>query len=149
MSIAAVDIAITQLMVDEGCRLTAYPDPLSGAEPWTVGFGSTGPDVSTGTVWTQAQADMALASRVTSLDAQLQQRLPCYPTLDDLRQAVLLNMAYNLGLNGLLAFRQTLAYVAAGEYAQAGAAMLQSNWAKQVPARANRLSVQMTTGASA
>jgi lysozyme len=42
----------------EHCVLEAYPDPASGGEPWTCGWGSTrgvGPD----TVWTPSQADAA------------------------------------------------------------------------------------------
>ena len=49
----------------EGCerrradgRFDAYPDPGSGdGEPWTIGWGSTGPDVRRGVVWTQARCD--------------------------------------------------------------------------------------------
>lgn len=38
-------------------RVTAYPDPDSkNGEPWTIGFGSTGPDIGRGTIWTRAQA---------------------------------------------------------------------------------------------
>lgn len=49
----------------EGCgkrradgRFDAYPDPGSAdGHPWTIGWGSTGPDVGPGTIWTQAQCD--------------------------------------------------------------------------------------------
>lgn len=42
----------------EGCRLEAYPDPGSrDGNPWTIGWGSTGPGISRGVKWTQAQAD--------------------------------------------------------------------------------------------
>lgn len=41
----------------ETCHLKAYPDPKTGGEPWTCGWGSTGPDVTKDTVWTQAKAD--------------------------------------------------------------------------------------------
>lgn len=54
----------------EGCArrrrdglVEAYPDPGTGGEPWTIGWGSTGPDrfnggrIGLGTVWTQAQCD--------------------------------------------------------------------------------------------
>lgn len=44
----------------EGCVLHAYPDPASGGDPWTIGWGHTGPEVHKGLVWTQAQADKAL-----------------------------------------------------------------------------------------
>ena len=48
----------------EGCakrradgRFEAYPDPGTGADPWTIGWGSTGPDIKPGLIWTQAQCD--------------------------------------------------------------------------------------------
>lgn len=41
----------------ESCRLKAYPDPKTGGAPWTVGWGSTGPDIGPNTVWSQAYAD--------------------------------------------------------------------------------------------
>ena len=40
----------------EGCRLTAYPDPASGADPWTIGYGHTGPEVKPGLTISQEQA---------------------------------------------------------------------------------------------
>lgn len=131
---------------DEGFRAQAYPDPLSGAEPWTVGYGATGPDIGPSTVWTQPQAATWTATRISSLSTQLAQAIPCWIALVDARQDVLVNMAYQLGLSGLLAFKQTLAYINAGEYAEAGAAMLDSKWATQVPTRAQRLATQMETG---
>jgi GH24 family phage-related lysozyme (muramidase) len=34
-------------------RFDAYPDPATGGAPWTIGWGSTGPDITKGTVWTK------------------------------------------------------------------------------------------------
>ena len=45
----------------EGCSLTAYPDPASGGDPWTIGYGHTGPEVYDGLTITQEQADAWLA----------------------------------------------------------------------------------------
>jgi GH24 family phage-related lysozyme (muramidase) len=43
-------------------RFEAYPDPGSAdGKPWTIGWGSTGPDVTPGTIWTQAQCDERFA----------------------------------------------------------------------------------------
>lgn len=42
--------------------IEAYPDPATGAAPWTIGWGATGPDIAQGTVWTQAQCDARLLS---------------------------------------------------------------------------------------
>ncbi len=51
----------------EGCakrrgdgRFEAYPDPATGADPWTIGWGATGKGIRPGTVWTQAQCDARL-----------------------------------------------------------------------------------------
>lgn len=48
----------------EGCEkkqgngtFNAYPDPASGGDPWTIGWGTTGPDVKRGVNWTQQQCD--------------------------------------------------------------------------------------------
>ncbi len=44
----------------EGCSLKAYPDPASGGDPWTIGYGHIGPEVHEGLEWTQEQADAQL-----------------------------------------------------------------------------------------
>lgn len=58
---SALAYAMALIKKWEGCRLTAYPDPGTGGDPWTIGFGSTGPGIRRGVVWTQAQADDRLA----------------------------------------------------------------------------------------
>lgn len=54
----------------EDCKLIAYPDPKTGGDPWTVGWGATGPGITRGTVWTQKQADERLRS-----DVQIRERI--------------------------------------------------------------------------
>ncbi len=49
----------------EQCRLKAYPDPGTGAAPWTIGWGDTGPDVVPGLTITQDEADSRFAKRLT------------------------------------------------------------------------------------
>ena len=44
----------------EGCVLKAYPDPATGGEPWTIGYGHTGSDVRPGKVIDQDEADRLL-----------------------------------------------------------------------------------------
>ena len=73
-------------------------------------------------------------------------RFPWAADLAPARLAVLVNMAFNLGITGLAAFSRTLAHVAAGQYAEASTEMLASLWAKQVGNRAKELSRQMRTG---
>jgi lysozyme len=72
--------------------------------------------------------------------------LPWAHGLDDVRQAVLVDMAFNLGVTGLLGFKNTLESVRLGLYHQAAGQMLQSKWAKQVGSRATRLAMMMETG---
>lgn len=80
----------------EGCRLRAY---LCPAGVPTIGWGSTGPDVRLGMVWTQAQADARMA-----YDAAVYLRgvLALCPTIDTPgRAAAIADFAYNLGLTRL------------------------------------------------
>ena len=44
----------------EGCKLTAYPDPGTGGDPWTIGYGHTGPEVKSGMTISQSIADAYL-----------------------------------------------------------------------------------------
>lgn len=150
---AAIDpILISDLKRDEGLRLTAYGDPLTGGEPWTIGYGHTGADVRPGLVWTAQQAEAALIADIEDHNAKLASVLPWVARLDPARQRVLQNMAFNLGVGkpggtkGLLGFKNTLGMIERGEYPRAADAMLKSLWAKQVGQRAVRLSNTMRTG---
>ncbi len=139
-------VAIPQIKRDEGLSLVAYPDPISGGVPWTIGYGQTGPDITEGTVWTEQQAEDALTQTLGSLCDRLDRALPWWTTLNAPRAAVLLNLAYNIGVNGLLAFKHMLAFAEVGNYSTAADEMLDSRWAKQVPNRAARLAGQMESG---
>ena len=55
-------------------------------------------------------------------------------------------MSFQMGVNGLKAFKNTLSSVANGLYEKAAAQMLDSLWATQTPERAKRLSEQMSKG---
>lgn len=137
---------ITDLKHDEGLELAAYGDPLTGAEPWTIGYGHTGKEVHPGLKWTAQQAESALRSDCSTICGGLDHAIPWWTTLAPLRQDVLANMAFNLGVSGLLKFHDMLEATRTGDYAQAAAEMLDSKWAGQVGARAKRLAKQMLTG---
>jgi lysozyme len=66
--------------------------------------------------------------------------------MDDIRMRVLANMCFNLGIGKLLGFKNALGAMQRGSYAIAAAAMLNSAWAAQVGARAQRLAKAMETG---
>ena len=132
---------ISQLKIDEGCRLTAYKDTVG---VWTVGYGHA--HVQPDTVWTQEQAEKQLIEDVARHNLELLRRLPWVAGLDIVRQRVLFNMGFNLGIDGLLGFKNTLEFVRTGQYAKAADGMLASKWAKQVGQRAVRLAQHMRTG---
>lgn len=55
---------IAVMMYFENCRLTAYPDPATGGDPWTIGVGDTGPDVVEGLTITKSEALARFANRL-------------------------------------------------------------------------------------
>lgn len=80
----------------ESCCLLAYPDPGSGGDPWTIGWGSTGPGIQRGTRWTQAQADDRLAHDVDCFMRGVQSCLR-RPAADN-ELGAMVSLAYNIGV---------------------------------------------------
>ena len=131
-----------QLRRDEGERLSAYQDHLGF---WTIGIGRLIDSRRGGGISTD-ESTMLLRNDIARIRVELLQRLPWFVHLDPVRQGVLMNMTFQLGINGVMAFQDTLAKVQASDYAAAADRMLQSKWATQTPERANRLAKQMREG---
>jgi len=130
---------IDQLTRDEGCRLKPYRDSVGKL---TIGVGRNLDDVGI----SQEEAAFLLHNDIRVAEAGVVKALPWTVNLDPIRKAVLVNMAFNMGIWKLLGFKHTLELIQAGEYEQASDEMLNSHWAEQVGSRAARLSVQMRTG---
>lgn len=85
----------------EGLRLHAYPDPLSGGAPWTIGYGTThmsdGRAVHQGDTITEAQADAALQAHVQDRVLPALARIPGWGEMSPNMQQALVSFAYNLG----------------------------------------------------
>lgn len=96
---------------------------------------------------TEKQAEILLVDEIKRLDMILAGKLEWWLRINEARQSVLLNMAYNLGVEGLLKFSKTLDFIQAGNFGLAAKEMLKSQWAKQVKGRANELALIMRTGA--
>ena len=98
---AAVAVALPLVKEFEGCRLTAYPDPETGGEPWTIGWGSTrdsqGRPFKEGDRISQEEADALLRSRLEDDWRRLRDCIPIYKALSVNRQAALLSFTYNCG----------------------------------------------------
>lgn len=133
----------TDLVRDEGTVPFAYTDSMGY---WTIGVGHLidrrlGGGLPPAIIG--ALLDHDIAEKAADLDANI----PWWRDLDDVRRRILLNMCFNMGWGKLAAFKNTLAAVQAGRWADAAAGMRASLWAKQVPKRAERLAVAMETGA--
>lgn len=94
MSAYAVAAALARKW--EGCRLTAYPDPATGGDPYTIGFGATGPGIRKGVTWTQQQADKRLEQDVTRFVDGVRSMLK-RPATDN-QLGAMASLAYNIGL---------------------------------------------------
>ncbi len=130
---------LDRLKLDEGLRLTAYPDPKSGDKPWGIGYGCTGPDIVKGLVWTKQQADGAILLRVSSIETRLTSRLPVFSQLSPIRKDVLINIAYNIGVTGLLRWYITLGALAQKDYKSAATDVRNNKiWRVEVDDRVDR-----------
>jgi GH24 family phage-related lysozyme (muramidase) len=84
----------------EGCRLSAYPDPASGGDPWTIGYGHTAPEVSPGLTISQAQADTWLEADVAKAAAAVN-RLLAPVALSPTQRDALVSFCFNVGAGAL------------------------------------------------
>lgn len=119
----------------EGFKHTPYPDPLSKGEPYTFGHGLTYISFD--------ESLMLVQNRITMIREQLSNKLHYYSKLPDDCRDILDEMAYQMGVDGLLKFKNTLAYIAEGDYINASKNMKVSLWAKQTPKRAKTLADRM------
>lgn len=98
---SAVTVALPLVKEFEGCRLQSYPDPETGGEPWTIGWGSTshadGRAVRPGDTISQGEADALLALRLDGDRRLLSRRIPRWAALSCNQQAALLSFTYNCG----------------------------------------------------
>ncbi len=106
-AVGAAGVALIQRF--EGCArlrtdgmVAAYPDPGTGGEPWTIGWGATGRDhfhggrIGPHTVWTQAQCDARLAQDLKRYAADVARALGDAPTSQNQFDA-LVSFHYNTG----------------------------------------------------
>ena len=79
-----------------GGRFAAYPDPGTGGAPWTIGWGSTGPDIRPGLIWTQAQCDARFAAEIQRYAAEVARAIGPAPTTQNQFDAMV-SFHYNTG----------------------------------------------------
>ena len=129
-----------QLIAHEGMVLDIYKDSVG---IWTIGVGR---NLEHGGLRSEAEARYLLRSDIVAIRAELEKAIPWIGDLDEVRQRCLMDMAFNLGVAGLMKFEKTLRLIAQGNLSGASQEMLRSKWADQVGQRAITLSRMMATG---
>jgi len=130
----AIDIATEQIKTDEGLSLMPYH---CTADVLTIGYGRA---IGTNGI-SKSEAEHLLRNDVEGAASDARKYLgdTAFESLSVERQAVLVNMAFNLGINRLRGFKLLKQAILDGDYAEAKAQMLSSRWAEQVKGRATRL----------
>ena len=138
------------LIRDEGEVLHVYTDSNGYL---SLGVGRL-VDPKKGGKISRAESEFMLHNDILKVQLLLDKYLPWWRKLSEVRQRVLANMAFNLGVGpspedpegGLLEFKNTLAAMEQGDYEAAARGMGASLWATQVGPRATRLIKQMREG---
>lgn len=131
-----------QLKSDEGTVPYAYKDSLGYL---TIGTGIL-IDKAKGGALLPEEMDFILDNRIRICANTLTTKLKWFSQLDAARQGVLINMSFQMGIDGLLKFANTLKMIENKDYQSASVGMMNSLWARQTPERAARLAKQMRTG---
>src|SRR5258707_14497432 len=116
-----------QLRRDEDEKLFAYQDSKGF---WTIGVGICIDSRVRGAGITKEESAYLFQHRVERMTQMLSSNLPYFNALDPTRQAVLTNMAFNLGFDGLEGVPKMLQAVAQGDWNAAADEMRDSLWAK-------------------
>ncbi len=128
------------LLRDEGLRNKVYLD--SKGIP-TIGIGRNLQDRGL----SATEINFLFDNDINEVIEEVYKNFPWAMGLDEPRQEVLANMAFQLGINGLLNFKKTLRFIELHQFDQAADEMLDSKWYREdTPARAKRMSEQMRTG---
>jgi lysozyme len=132
MNIEALAAAAEKkLIAEEGCILTMYQD-IDGL--WTVGYD-----------WCLERAPMRVSEAIYRLHNDIAEAIaecirfvPGFQELDLARQTVFVDLIHNMGLHGLLGFRRMMEAVRARDWKLAAIELLDSKYARKLPARAAR-----------
>jgi lysozyme len=130
------------LIREEGFNPSAYQDHLGF---WTIGYGTL-IDERKGAGLTEEEALYLMRNRVKDMRKGLEKRVPWLGQLNESRQTVLLAMAFQMGVDGVIGFKNTLEALRLGDWAKAARGIRGSKWAQQTPGRAERMAKAIETG---
>lgn len=133
-----------QLEGDEGRRKQAYQDHLGF---WTIGIGRLVDARKAGSGLRDVEIDFMFENDVRDRELELARRIPWFMKLNEPRRAALVNMSFQLGVDGLLGFPRMLGALRDERWHEAETHAIDSKWAKQdTPKRAARVARQLRTG---
>ena len=128
-----------QLTLDEGRIYKPYHDSVGKL---TIGVGRNLSDVGVN----DAEIDLMFQNDVNNAINGLNQNLPWYVNMDEIRQRVLVDLCFNLGINQLVTWNETLQLIQSGQYEAAADHLMTLPWYKEVGQRGVRLVSMMRTG---
>ncbi len=123
---------IEELKHDEGLRLKKYQDSLGF---WSIGYGHLMLKNEYDEI-TREKAEKLLAEDIETAEDGMAHIFPLWPSFSERRRDALTNMTFQLGVGGLLHFRQAIAHARSGQWKEAADDFRDSLWARQTPARA-------------
>ena len=130
---------IQKLIEHEGLELKPYKDTLGIL---TIGIGRNLEDRGI----SEDEAVYLAKNDVQIVEKELLAAQPCVDTLDSVRQLVLIDMAFNMGVPRLCKFKRMWAAVHEKDFPTAAKEMLDSRWATQVKSRSVKLANMMHKG---
>ena len=140
---------IEELIKDEGYKYEIYLDHL-GYPTFGVGHLVLETDEEygqpVGTPVSEKRIIECLNNDIDTVCKELDKNMGWWSDLNDTRQRVLANMAFNLGLPRLNKFVKFLTAVQASDWEKAAIEMMDSKWAAQVGNRSVRLKEKMLKG---
>ena len=154
---------LAQLELHEGLRLEVYTD-TEGNDTLGIGYNITGRTIEDFEATVKREIHLGLKPCITVAEARLQcaadarrveraviAHFPFYMQLSEVRQRVVVDLAFNIGFHAL-AFKQTRAAIEAQDWSRAYRELYKSKWAYQVDdgpgghfGRADRLGKMLLT----
>ena len=123
----------------EGLRLFPY---MCSVGKLTIGYGRNIEDTGI----SKEEAETLLKSDVDACVLALCDKTDYYLHLNEARQAVIVNMVFNLGWSRFNQFKNMIKAIRGGDYSLASIEMLDSKWSRQVGGRAKELAAIMKSG---
>lgn len=125
-----------QLILHEGLELKSY---TCSAGYVTLGVGRNVEELGI----TEDEARYLLDNDILRVTQELDNNLPWWRDLSEVRQRVFVDMVFNLGISRFLNFKNMIGHAKNESWEECAAEMLDSRWADQVGQRATRLATAM------